>query len=347
MSRSDLQPVPVASSRAKRIAVAIVKWGLLAAVLVFVGRALYYDFREVEWSEIRFDATLMALAVASVAAARAIVFLPYALLVGRFGHRPPRAVAGPALAGEGRPPWSGMIGAVWVSQVARYVPGKVSSVVSMALALRRYGVPDQVAVSTLVIVDGLSVVIGMLVAIPITLWEPVRQFLPMAWLWCTVGMAAALVCLHPRVFGTVGNFLLVRIGYKPFASLPRLRDYVRPALALALTYVLFGVGYWLMARSLGAEAAPADLPIFICAVTVVLIGGFLAFFAPAGLGVQEGLLLVLLGPMIGAGPAAIIAVLMRLLQTVTEAGLGAVGLALLRQSPRGAPDAAPPAPDDK
>jgi len=155
-------------------------------------------------------------------------------------------------------------------------------------------------------------------------------------------MAAALVCLHPRVFGAVGNFLLVRIGYQPFASLPRLRDYVRPALALALTYVLFGVGYWLMARSLGAEAAPADLPLFICAVTVVLIGGFLAFFAPAGLGVQEGLLLLVLGPMIGAGPAAIIAVLMRLLQTVTEAGLGAVGLALLRQGPKTAEAAAPP-----
>jgi hypothetical protein len=329
MSHSDPQAA-AASSRARRIAGAIVKWGLLAAVLVFVGRALYHNFGEVRWSEIRFDAALMALAVASVAAARAIVFLPYALLVSRFGHRPP---------------WSGMIGAVWISQVARYVPGKVSSVVSMALALRRYGVPDQVAVSTLVIVDGLSVVIGMLVAIPITLWEPVRQFLPMAWLWCILGMAAALVCLHPRVFGTVGNFLLVRIGYKPFASLPRLRDYVRPALALALTYVLFGVGYWLMARSLGAEAAPADLPIFICAVTVVLIGGFLAFFAPAGLGVQEGLLLVLLGPMIGAGPAAIIAVLMRLLQTVTEAGLGAVGLALLRKGPKIAEAAAPPSED--
>jgi len=323
MSQSEPQADATAPSRGRRIAVAAVKWGLLAAVLVFVGRALYYDFREVKWSEIRFDAALMALAVASVAAARAIVFLPYALLVGRFGHRPP---------------WSGMIGAVWVSQVARYVPGKVSSVVSMALALRRYDVPAQVAVGTLVIVDGLSVDIGMLVAIPITLWEPVRQFLPMAWLWCAVGMAAALVCLHPRVFGTVGNFLLRRLRYEPLSRLPRMRDYLPPALALALTYVLFGVGYWLMARSLGAEAAPADLPIFICAVTVVLIGGFLAFFAPAGLGVQEGLLLLVLGPMIGAGPAAIIAVLMRLLQTVTEAGLGAVGLALLRRAPPATPD---------
>ena len=341
MSRSDLQPVPVTSrstqrfstgSRAKRIAVAVVKWCLLAAVLVFVGRALWNDFSEVRWSEIRFDAALMALAVASVAAARAIVFLPYALLVGRFGHRPP---------------WPGMIGAVWVSQVARYVPGKVSSVVSMALALRRYGVPAQVAVGTLVIVDGLSVVIGMLVAIPITLWEPVRQFLPMAWLWCAVGMAAALVCLHPRVFGAVGNFLLRRLRYEPLSRLPQMRDYVRPVLALAVTYVLFGVGYWLMARSLGADVTPADLGIFTCAVTVVLVGGFLAFFAPAGLGVQEGLLLLVLGPMIGGGPAAIIAVLMRLLQTVTETGLGAIGLALLRQSPRGALDAAPPGPDDK
>jgi len=327
MSQTDLQPGLASSGRRRRIAGTIVKWGLLAAVLVFVGRALYRDFSEVRWSEIRFNGALMTLAVATVVVARAIVFLPYALLVGRFGHRPP---------------WSGMIGAVWVSQVARYVPGKVSSVVSMALALRRYGVPDQVAAGTLVIVDGLSVVIGMLLAIPITLWEPVRQFLPMAWLWCAVGMAAALVCLHPRIFAAVGNFLLVRIGYPPFASLPRMRDYVRPALALALTYVLFGVGYWLMARSLGAEVAPADLGIFTCAVTVVLIGGFLAFFAPAGLGVQEGLLLLVLGPMIGTGPAAIIAVLMRLLQTVTEAGLGAVGLALLRHAPRGALTAGPP-----
>jgi hypothetical protein len=136
------------------------------------------------------------------------------------------------------------------------------------------------------------------------------------------------------VFAAVGNFGLRKLGYAPFAALPKFRDYVGPGVALVVSFFLVGLGYWLMARSMAPEDAPlAALPIFVCAVVVVVIGGFLAFFAPAGLGVQEGLLLLLLTPMMAPEHkwvVAVIAVLMRLVQTLSEVLMALMGLAIVR-----------------
>ncbi|MBE3123967.1 MAG: flippase-like domain-containing protein, partial [Planctomycetes bacterium] len=277
----------------RRLLVLALKWGLFAAVLFFVGRALVTQFAEVSWETVHFNVPLVVLAAVCVVVARGLCFVAYGFLVRRMGHRPP---------------WGAMAGTMWVAQTAKYVPGKIGSIVSLVLLWGRYGIPGQVTVSTVFIVDGLSVVIGMLFAIPLTLYEPLRSYLPMAWLWCVLGTAAALVCLHPRVFGWVGNRALRLAGYQPLPSLPRVSDYWGPIVAMLVQYFFLALGYWLVARSLTFVPASA-LPVLFSSVVVVTIASFLAFFAPGGVGVQEGLILLLFSPITGGGFAAVIAVL--------------------------------------
>ena len=74
-----------------------------------------------------------------------------------------------------------------------------------------------------------------------------------------------------------------------------------------------------------ASVSPASLPLFVCISALAGVIGFLAIFAPAGIGVREGILLLALTPVISAGPAALVAVLARLLSVSVNLALGGAG----------------------
>lgn len=57
--------------------------------------------------------------------------------------------------------------------------------------------------------------------------------------------------------------------------------------------------------------------------TAAYLGGVLAVFAPGGIGVREGLLVLLLGPAIGEGGALVLAIAARILFTLAELGAAA------------------------
>jgi hypothetical protein len=60
--------------------------------------------------------------------------------------------------------------------------------------------------------------------------------------------------------------------------------------------------------------------------------GFLALFAPAGLGVREGVMLVALSPPLAAWSATIVVAASRLMQVTLEVILAGVGYVLLRSA---------------
>ncbi len=62
------------------------------------------------------------------------------------------------------------------------------------------------------------------------------------------------------------------------------------------------------------------------------LAGIAAFFVPAGIGVREAALVWYLAPVIGPGPAALLAVAARVWISVGEAGLVAAGMLVLHQS---------------
>ena len=103
----------------------------------------------------------------------------------------------------------------------------------------------------------------------------------------------------------------------------------------AVGWVLQGGAFWLLAQSIGLPlSALGGIPAYSAAYLL----GYVAVFAPAGLGVREGFLILFLGPILGAGAAAL-AVVARLWATVLEL-LPALVLAggYLRTPGKGAPD---------
>lgn len=101
--------------------------------------------------------------------------------------------------------------------------------------------------------------------------------------------------------------------------------------ANALAWTGYGLALRLLARGLlpGVELSLAQaVGVFTCSYLV----GFIALFAPGGLGPRESVFLLMLAPDIGLKPAAALALASRLLLTGTEV-LPAVPILLRRNPP--------------
>ena len=100
-----------------------------------------------------------------------------------------------------------------------------------------------------------------------------------------------------------------------------------------VAWVGYGAALWMLARGLlpdaGLELVPA-----IAVFTASYLAGFLALIAPGGLGVREGLFILMLQGPLGIGAATALALASRVLLTITEFGAAVPFLAFPREKPR-------------
>jgi uncharacterized membrane protein YbhN (UPF0104 family) len=104
-------------------------------------------------------------------------------------------------------------------------------------------------------------------------------------------------------------------------------------LANVVAWVGYGVALWLLARGL-LPGAGLDLLPAIAVFTASYLAGFLALFAPGGIGVREGVFILMLQGPIGIGAATALAIASRLLLTITELGAAVPFLLFPRGRPR-------------
>jgi uncharacterized membrane protein YbhN (UPF0104 family) len=181
---------------------------------------------------------------------------------------------------------------VWcVSQASRFVPGSVALLATRVLLAAREGVPHRLAASTLGIEIGLIVVWGGLIG---------------------AGVPSSRVPGALRLVSAVGCATLLLAAP---ALLRRGPGSLRPgrmyeAIGLyGLNNLVTATGAAFVAGSLH-PLAPHDLVLVVAAVNLAAVVGTIGV-TPAGLGVREGVIAVLLGPTVGAGDAAAIAGAMR------------------------------------
>lgn len=304
---------------------------LLILVLLFVGRELVLRFGDLRWEEVSFAPGYIGAAAAALFAANGLLGIPYRQLLGHL-RGAPNSPDRPRLL-----PLATVSAAVWVGQMGKYIPGKVPSVATLVWLLYRRGVPKRAGLAAAVMVSALWIGLALAMASPLWLQEPIRDRMPQAWLWGTAVAAVGLATLHPRVLRPVADFVLRRLGRDPLGPLPSVRDYLVPAAFLALYLALNGVALWLAARGVTGVTA-SHLGLFVSATALAYAAGFLSLFAPAGIGVREGVLLLVLGTVLPRGADAVAVTAVRLLMILVELALAGVGLVLLR---RGAPPSAP------
>lgn len=157
-----------------------------------------------------------------------------------------------------------------------------------------------------------------------------------------VALGLAGLC-HPKILGLAVNGALRALRREPVEldlSFPALLGLMLSYLAL---WGLYGAGLWCVANAV-ADLPPAFAPRLLAFHCLAFVAGMAAPFAPAGLGVREGVLAALLAPTLTLPVAALVAVAARLWVAGTQLLAAAVGAALARAlEPEGAGAPAPEA----
>lgn len=225
---------------------------------------------------------------------------------------------------------------VWsVGQLTRYtlVPGV--QIGGRAVAGRRYGVPIVAGATSTVVEIAWQTSSTAILALATLPWV-LRAAGDLSWLaWVAVVPAAGLVALHidPASVLSIVSRLVSRIRPRLAASVAGVALGRGDAAAIsgwfALNTSLRLVAFLVLFASLGGRLGTSGA-VAIGAWALGQIAGRLAMFAPGGIGPQEGVSALVLGPTLG--PAALVLVgVMRVCEIVAELVFLGVGR-LLRRS---------------
>jgi hypothetical protein len=291
------------------------------AIVGFAARSLIRN-----WDQLRAQPLEWSVRPGWILLSAVVVWLMYALLIAAWR----RMLTG---WGKGLDLWSAA--RIWtVSSLGKYLPGKVWAVAGMAVMAQRAGIGAGPATGSAVILQVLAIGTGAAV-VGLTGWGTLRAAYPGA----AMGLAGLLSA------SVAGIGLLLWPGFVTRVlrlAAPDAAPVTPPVAAVAFGIVAnvtawlgYGVALWLLARGLLPRAGLGLLPA-IAVFTASYLAGFLALFAPGGIGVREGVFILMLQGPLGIGAASALAVASRLLLTVTELGAAVPFLVFPRGRPRAA-----------
>jgi len=226
----------------------------------------------------------------------------------------------------------------YLGQLGKYLPGSVwPAVIQMRLG-RDYRVPQRVSGAAFVVFMLMLIGTGLLVGVPVVPLlgrDAVDEYR-----WLVLVLPVAALALAPPVLNRVMAVVL-RVARRPPLPAPlSLGGVVRVAGWALVSWLCYGVQVYLLARSLGVEGGGLLWLQGTGAFAAAFVGGLLLVLTPAGAGVREAALLLLLGSTVTAPVAAVIAVVSRLLFVLGDLAWSAVAVLAARRLVR---PAGPPA----
>ena len=308
---ADAEILARPASRRRTRGKAVLRVGLLVVAISFAALAL-----RSQWGDVRAKAHDLSLGHVSAAALFAVASLWTSFLAWRA-----------TLEGLGDVV-SVRKGArvFFVSQLGKYVPGSVWAIVGQMEIGRAYGLRRNrlAAAGVLVLAISLTValVLGVL-AVPATVSSGSGAYAALVLL--AIPLA---VVLHPRVLAALLDRGM-RLLRRPALEQPLTGRTIAKVAALSvLSNGLLGLEVWQLSQDLGGHGASL---VFLCigAYALAAAAGVIAIPLPAGAGLREAILVLLLAPSIGTASATLVAIMARLVATTADLAVaGAVALAV-------------------
>lgn len=300
-----------------RWALPAVKVAVPLILAFFIGRLIYGHWQEVRAEPWRLDAAWLALSFAFAAAWYLLRPMGWTLLIRGFGHDVP---------------YWGIYRVYRKAELSRYVPGGVWQFASRIYLTRSYGVGAPACLAATV----LDLVLAALAA-------PV----PAAWLagsastsldgWQRAALLAfpLLTCaiVYPRVLNVWAE-PLARLLRQPYRRLETgaLQIFGIWAMYVA-TWILLAFAMACFARALLPDLTGSQLTYIAGCYALAWLAALLTMVAPAGVGIREGILGLLLAQTVAAGTGMTLAVAMRLWIVCMEIIWFAAGTRMPRKDP--------------
>ena len=214
---------------------------------------------------------------------------------------------------------------IWLaSNLGKYVPGKIWSILAMGALAKEKGASPLAAGGSSVVMQVVSVITGLAVAAGFG-----ASSAGLTWVAATaVILMLAVIATAPRLLPRAFTFLSSVTGRPLNAPPVPVRAVWLATVATTVSWLIAGLAFRMFAEALGVTGGTTGAYIAVYAASYV--AGFLALFAPGGLGVREGALIATMQRAGLATPveAAAIAVASRIWLTVLEVLPGLMALAV-------------------
>lgn len=297
------------------------KWIKIGFVVCAVGLAAYSGAED--WKRIWPALTSLGVPIVLGALACGLLALATTAMVWRA-----------LLGGLGSPlPIRTAAGILFVGQLGKYLPGSIWPVLAQMELGRAHDVPRPRSASASVLAMVLSVITGLLTAL-VTLPFVAGS---MPYRWALLAAPVLLVLLYPRVLNGIMAWLL-RLARQPQLEMTLTARTLVRALAWSFgTWICFGLQIWLLATQLGAPAGKT-MVLAIGGFALAWSVGFIVVIAPAGAGVRDVLLLLMLGLVLSSAKATAVMITSRAVLTLADLIAAAVAARLARQARRSVDD---------
>lgn len=284
----------------------------IALALVVVGIAVRK--LATNWTELRAQDIVWSVRPLALVASVLIVWSAYALLIEAW-----RRVV---VSMQQRLAYGDAARICMVSNLGKYIPGKVWAIAGNAVLAQRAGVEPHAAVAAAILNQALAIGSGVIlvsVLSPAALGAYGNGYVVATLVLGAVAIIAVLTLTSSRALRLLQRVLPGSIPQLVPVSL----GVMLGSLAVnALAWAGYGIAFLVLARGLTPDASLG----WSQATTVFTISylvGLVALFAPGGVGVRESAFTLLLAPPLGLKLAVALALATRVLLTVTELGAAA------------------------
>lgn len=291
----------------KRVLLRTVQVLLTVAVTIFLFRSL-----RVSWADLAgLDPSRWVPRPLPLATSMLLVLAVYLYLVGLWAGLAQQL-------GAGHLPFAAAVRVFFIANLGKYIPGKVWQVAGLGYLAAREGLVPGRALFAAVLNQAFSLCAGVTVG---SLYLAFSTTVPRGtWLAALGAVVVILGALGSRhVHSRVISALARRGMIDPGWTIPSPRRF---ALGWFALHIVAWLGYGLAFCLLWAAFRPlprgVEVLMAASAFPTAYVLGFLAFFAPAGVGVREGALVALTAPLLGRADATALAVIARVWLTVLE-----------------------------
>ena len=299
----------------KRIRVS--KWvrtGLLVVILAFCSYGLTLEWPQVHPALGRLHWYSIAGALAAAMASAGCMMLAWRRLLADLGSKLPVPVAARV---------------TFMAQLGKYVPGAIWSFAAQVELGHDYDVPRRRGAASVIIGLAVAVAIGLLIAaaiLPLASPAVARRYL----LFLAV-IPVIAVCLAPPILHRLLDFALKIIRQEPLEQPVSWRGL---AVALAWTvagWLLLGLQVWLLLADMAKDGVHSVL-IAVGAYALACSLALLLVVFPGGIGAREVILVAALAPVLPHGAALAVALVARVVTTVSDLAWGGIALVLARSA---------------
>lgn len=216
----------------------------------------------------------------------------------------------------------------FVGQLGKYIPGSLWPVLAQMEMGRELGVPRSRSAAAFFLTLPVQLGSGLVISGVTLLASLPGSAAPYAWVFLLIPVLA--VVFEPRVINALLTFGLRRLGREPLER-PLTRAGMLTALGWALLgWTAYGLHLAAIVHDFGLSGASL-IPFSVGAFALSWCLGIMTFVVPAGAGVREVAMVVVLAPVLGEGPAITVALCSRIVIILGDlVCAGAAGVAARR-----------------